>query len=113
MTTTFDQREQSFEAKFHHDLDLGFRVTIRRDKLLALWAAELMDMPAPAAKNYVVELVDTECTPHRDDCLHNKVLADLHRAGVEMTDHRLRRRMTKLTEEARQQVMAEEDARLM
>ena len=113
MTTTFEQRGQSFEAKFHHDLDLGFRVAIRRDKLLGLWAAELMEMPDAAAKAYAAELVDTECTPHRDSFLQDKVQSDLRGAGIDMSDHRLERRMLKLTEEARRQVMAEEDARMM
>lgn len=113
MTTTFEQREQSFEAKFHHDLDLGFRVMIRRDKLLGLWAAELMDMSAPAAKAYASTLVDNDCGPHRDDGVFDMVMKDLHRAGVEMSDHRLRRRMTLLTVEARRQIMTEENATLI
>ena len=113
MTTTFEQREQSFEAKFHHDLDLGFRVTIRRDKLLGLWAAELMDMSGPAAKTYAGTLIESECGPHRDDCVFETVKTDFHRAGVEMSDHRLRRRMAVLTDEARRQIMAEDNAQLM
>lgn len=35
--TTFDFREQAFEAKFAYDEDLAFRVTARRDKLMAHW----------------------------------------------------------------------------
>ena len=113
MMNTFEQREQGFEAKFHHDLDLGFRVIVRRDKLLGLWAAEKMNMPAPAAAAYAAELVNTDCGPHRDDCVYTKVLSDLHRHGVEMSDHRLRRRMAILKDEARRQVMVEENAPIM
>ena len=113
MTTTFEQREQSFEAKFHHDLDLDFRVTIRRDKLLGHWAAELMDMSAPAAKAYTVNLVESECGPHRDDGIFETVMNDLRRAGIEISEHRLRRRMAKLTDQARQQIMAEDNAQVM
>lgn len=113
MMTTFDQREQSFEAKFHHDLDLDFRVTARRNRLLGLWAAELMGLPAPSAEAYAAELVDTDCAPHREDCIHDKVMADLQRRGVGMSDHRLRRRMALLRDEARRQIMAERDLPLM
>ncbi len=38
--TTFDERERGFEAKFAHDQDLQFRLTARRDKLFAEWAAK-------------------------------------------------------------------------
>ncbi len=34
--TTFNEREQGFEAKFKHDEELRFRVTARRNKLLGL-----------------------------------------------------------------------------
>ena len=37
--TTFDKREQGFEAKFVHDEELMFRATARSNKLLGLWAA--------------------------------------------------------------------------
>lgn len=33
--TTFEDREHGFEAKFAHDEEFRFRVTARRDKLLA------------------------------------------------------------------------------
>ena len=113
MMTTFEQREQSFEAKFHHDLDIDFRVRIRRDKLLGLWAGELMDMSAPAAKSYAANLVDSDCGAHRDNYIFDTVMKDLRAAGVEVSDHRLRRRMSLLLDEARRQIMAEDEASLM
>ena len=42
--TTFDNRENAFENKFAHDADLHFKVTARRNKLVGLWAAELMGL---------------------------------------------------------------------
>ncbi len=40
--TTFDERETAFENKFKHDKELEFRVNSRRNKLLGLWAAQLL-----------------------------------------------------------------------
>jgi hypothetical protein len=40
--TTFDDREKAFEDKYKHDQELQFRVEVRRNKLLGLWAAELL-----------------------------------------------------------------------
>ena len=39
--TTFDKREEGFEAKFAHDEELRFLALARRNKLLAAWAAKL------------------------------------------------------------------------
>ncbi len=40
--TTFDDRENAFEAKYAHDEEMNFRATARANKLLGLWAAELL-----------------------------------------------------------------------
>ena len=38
--TTFDKRQDAFEAKFARDEELRFKAEARRNKLLGLWAAE-------------------------------------------------------------------------
>ena len=40
--SSFDDRGDNFEKKFAHDAELQFKVEARRNKLLGLWAAELM-----------------------------------------------------------------------
>ncbi|HEV8036085.1 DUF1476 domain-containing protein, partial [Yoonia sp.] len=40
--TTFDDRENAFENKFAHDAEMQFKAEARGNKLLGLWAAELM-----------------------------------------------------------------------
>jgi hypothetical protein len=42
--TTFEERERAFEAKYAHDEEFRFRVTARRDKLFAHWAAEQLHL---------------------------------------------------------------------
>ncbi len=105
--TTFDEREKSFEAKFLHDEELRFRVLCRRNKLLGLWAAELMGMRDDAADAYAAKLVTTEFGIGGHSDVHDKVFADLHAQGVDLSDHRLRRKMDQLLGVAQQQVMTE------
>ena len=38
--TTFDDRERGEESKFKHDLELGFKIRNRRNKLFGLWIAQ-------------------------------------------------------------------------
>ena len=47
--TTFDDRENAFEAKFALDEAMKFKADARRNKLLGLWAAGLMGKDAEAA----------------------------------------------------------------
>jgi hypothetical protein len=35
-------RETAFESKFAHDAEMQFKAEARRNKLLGLWAADLM-----------------------------------------------------------------------
>ena len=50
--TTFDDRERGFEAKFAHDQELEFKTTARRNRLLGLWAAELMGLQKKHLEDY-------------------------------------------------------------
>jgi hypothetical protein len=40
--STFDDRENAFENKFAHDEEMKFKAEARTNKLLGLWAAELL-----------------------------------------------------------------------
>ena len=40
--TTFDDRENAFEAKYAHDSEMQFKAEARRNMLLGLWAAGLL-----------------------------------------------------------------------
>ena len=50
--TTFDDREKGFEGKFAHDAELEFKATARRNKLLGLWAGELMGLEGQHLDDY-------------------------------------------------------------
>ena len=48
----FDERENAFESKFAHDAEMQFRADARRNKLLGLWAAELLGKSGSDADDY-------------------------------------------------------------
>ena len=102
--TTFDNREKVEEAKYVHDQDLLFKITARRNKLLGLWAAELMGMTGEAAESYATEVVKSDFEEAGDDDVYSKVKGDLDAKGVEISEHRVRRQMEELTIEARTQI---------
>lgn len=80
--TTFDKREQGFEAKFAHDADLIFKATARSNKLLGLWAAAQLGLSGDAAASYATALVTDHLQSRTIDDVVDKVSGDLAGAGV-------------------------------
>jgi hypothetical protein len=105
--TTFDKREKAFENKYKHDQDLRFKVEVRRNKLLGLWAAEMLDKTGADAEAYAKEVVSADFEEPGDADLVRKVLGDLEAYGVDMSEHRLRKKMEEVLETAKEQVMSE------
>lgn len=102
--TTFDDREHAFEAKYAHDEEMNFRAVARRNKLLGLWAAELMGKTGEAAAAYALEVVkaDFEEAGHED--VVRKVKADL---GDLASEDEIRGRMETLLALAKEQMVRE------
>ena len=80
--TTFDKREQGFEAKFAHDEELLFKATARTNKLLGLWAADQLGLSGDAAASYATGLVTDNLERRTIDEVVNKVSGDLAARGV-------------------------------
>lgn len=75
--TTFDDRENAFEAKYAHDEEMLFKAQARCNKLLGLWAAELMGKSGEEATAYAASVIkaDFEEAGHED--VVRKVVGDL------------------------------------
>lgn len=101
---TFDKRKEGFERKFAHDEELQFKAGARRNKLLGLWAAELMGMSEDEAAAYAKEVIKSDFEEAGDDDVFRKVRADFDAKGVEQSDHQLRRTMDELMATAVEQI---------
>jgi hypothetical protein len=80
--TTFDKREQGFEAKFAHDEDLMFKATARSNKLLGLWAAGQLGLSGDAAAAYATALVTDNLASQTMNETLSKVSSDLAAKGI-------------------------------
>lgn len=105
--TTFDERESSFEAKYKHDKELQFKVNARRNRLLGLWAANLLGIHGADAEAYAKEVVKSDFVTAGDHDVLQKVLGDFQSKAVEMSEHRLRKQMDDLLKIAADQVQTE------
>ncbi|NOC44783.1 MULTISPECIES: DUF1476 domain-containing protein [Ruegeria] len=102
--TTFDERENAFEAKFAHDEEMQFKAQARCNKLLGLWAAEKLGKSGADAEEYAKTVVisDFEEAGHED--VVRKVSGDL---GNLSSDEEIRAKMAELLPEAKAQVLSE------
>ena len=102
--TTFDERENAFESKFAHDAEMQFRAEARRNKLLGLWAAELLGKKGDDADSYAKEVVkaDFEEAGHED--VVRKVAGDL---GDKASADEIRKKMAELLVVAKGQLLSE------
>jgi hypothetical protein len=91
--TTFDERENAYEAEFAHQEELSFKVRERTVALLALWAAEYLDKTAEASKAYAREIVAPDVANPTSDAAVERVVTDLRARGIgEQETHRARDR---------------------
>ncbi|MDP1627138.1 DUF1476 domain-containing protein [Parvibaculum sp.] len=104
--STFDKREDGFEKKFVHDEELRFKANARRNKLLGLWAAELMGLSGDAAAAYAQEVIAADFQEAGDEDVFRKIRGDFDAKGVEQSDHQIRRTMTELMDEAVRQLQS-------
>ncbi len=102
--STFDDRENAFEAKFAHDADMQFKAAARRNKLLGLWAAELMGKSGDDAAAYASEVIKSDFEEAGDDDVLRKVAGDL---GDKSDADTIRAKMTELMTEAKAQLLSD------
>jgi hypothetical protein len=105
--TTFEERGKGFESKFKRDQELQFKVMVRRNKLLGLWAAEKMGVVGADAETYSKDVVASDFDRPGDDDVLEKVHGDLVAKGLSLSAPDVRKEMERLVDIARQQVESE------
>ena len=102
--TTFDDREHAFEAKFAHDAEMVFRAEARRNKLVGLWAAEILGKTGADADAYAIEVVKSDFEEAGHEDVVRKAAADL---DGKATADEIRAKMAELLVVAKDQLVKE------
>ena len=105
MGDAFEQREDGFEKRFVLDETLRFRALARRNKALGLWAADLLGRRGDAAEAYAAALAAGQ-VERDDEALAADLAIQFADAGVDMSAHRIQRKMTETMAEAMASVRA-------
>lgn len=104
MTTTFDDRERAFEARFAHDEEIRFLALARRDKLFALWLVARLGATGAAREQLIHDILGVQGFPHHDAALLHLATERLGGAGA--AAHEAAATLERLGIEAKQQLLS-------
>ena len=102
-----DDRRKGMEAKLHHDDELRFKVTNRRNKLLGLWLAEQFGKVGDDAAEYAKTVVLSDFEEPGDDDVVRKVMADIEANNASIDEVAVRQQMEVLLDTAKDQIFSE------
>ncbi len=100
----FDKREKGQEGKFVLDNETRFKAEARRNKLLGLWAAQLMGISGDEALNYAMEVVKSDLEEVGEEDVFRKIRGDFDAKNIDQSDHQIRREMEQLMATAVKQI---------
>ncbi|PWJ85899.1 hypothetical protein C7441_102347 [Pseudaminobacter salicylatoxidans] len=104
--TSMKDREETFEKKFALDEEQRFKAVARRNRMLGLWAAEKLGKSGEDAEAYAKEVVIADIEEAGDHDVFRKIRKDFDEAGIQQSDHQIRRQMDELLATAIEQVKA-------
>ena len=102
--STFTDRETAFENKYAHDAEMNFKADARCNKLLGLWAAELLEKSGDDASAYAKEVIISDLEELGIEDVVRKVAGDL---GDKSSPEEIRKKMAEFLTVAKAQVMSE------
>lgn len=103
--STFDDRERGEEARYAMNEEQQFKVMARRNKLLGMWAADLLGLTGLDAEAYAKSVVLSDLEETGDEDVFRKVRADFDKAAISRSDSQIREQMAQLLPIAREQIL--------
>lgn len=100
-----DQSLKAFEAKYANDQAVAFKITARRNKLLGLWAAEILDVDD--AQAYARDVIASDFEEAGDADVIRKVEGDFKAAGKALLEGQIAKKLAAFGQDAKASVAAE------
>ena len=104
---SLNDRERAFEAKFANDQEIQFKLTARRNRLFAEWAAAKLGLAEGKQAAFVDNVIASDLAEPGDSDILRKVKADFDQASVSVTEEELRDRLASAKQVAQEGLMGE------
>jgi hypothetical protein len=101
---TSTTHERGLTEKFPEDEAIEFKAVTLRNRLLGLWAGELMGLENEHLEDYVAVIVRADAPPPSDDVVLRKLAGDLSASGLKISEDQVQGKMNELEGAARQRV---------
>ena len=98
----FNDREKGFERKFANDQEVEFKINAKRNKLLAIWVANILKLNEEQKKNYIADVIKSDFQEAGDGDVFKKIKKDL--TGKNIQDAEIRQKMSEFLEAAKKEI---------
>ena len=98
----FNDREKGFERKFANDQEVEFKISAKRNKLLATWVANILKLNEEQKKIYIAEVIKSDFQEAGDEDVFKKIKKDLE--GKNIQDTEIRQKMSEFLETAQKEI---------
>ena len=98
----FNDREKGFERKFANDQEVEFKISAKRNKLLATWVANILKLNEEQKKIYIAEVIKSDFQEAGDEDVFKKIKKDLE--GKNIQDTEIRQKMSEFLEAAKKEI---------
>ena len=78
----FDNKKKQFEKKSELDLEKKFKIAAKRNKLLAKWAANQMNLELNLIDSYINEVIDSDFEKPGYDDVIKKIHNDFEKKHI-------------------------------
>ena len=98
----FNDREKGFERKFANDQEVEFKISAKRNKLLATWVANILKLNEEQKKIYITEVIKSDFQEAGHEDVFKKIKKDLE--GKNIQDTEIRQKMSEFLETAQKEI---------
>ena len=102
---TFDERKKGFEAKYLKDEEAQFKIRAKRNKLIGLWAAEIIK--PENVEEYVKEVRISDLEKPGDDDIIDKIFNDFQELNLNITREDIIKKLQESESEVKKQLFQE------
>jgi len=107
MSGLFDERKKGHEVKFAREMEQEFRVNARRNRLAGEWAAAKLGLTEAETEAYAKSVIQADFEEVGDADVVGKLMGDLLKGGIEVSEIEIREALSRCETEARTQILKE------